>query len=95
ENLTDSLNEVEESHVTGDEEGEEDINEEQIIALDFKKKCSQSQRKDIIDPEEDDFVPARRNNPPGRKLFNPYANKPKDIWQEQSPSSYQTDRHRG
>ncbi|CAJ0648244.1 7016_t:CDS:2, partial [Entrophospora sp. SA101] len=50
---------------------------------------------DIIDPEEDDFVPARRNNPPGRKLFNPYANKPKDIWQEQSPSSYQTDRHRG
>ena len=37
-NLTDSLNEVEGSRVTGDgdEEVEEDITEEQIIALDFK-----------------------------------------------------------
>ena len=37
ENLTDLLDEVEESRVTdGDEEAEEDITEEQIIALDFK-----------------------------------------------------------
>ena len=37
-NLTDSLNEVEGSCITGDgdEEVEEDITEEQIIALDFK-----------------------------------------------------------
>jgi hypothetical protein len=35
--LTDLLDEVEESRVTdGDEEAEEDITEEQIIALDFK-----------------------------------------------------------